>query len=171
MPYPPKYKARGRAPCRRQSLCCFTRECASTEAAGDSCVWWSTRCLQSSSHWTDITVTCMQQVQQSRHPLTGDPACTQVQSFKCMQSWVCTCTCGCLHMQIQAQWHPCAQVLSNVHVHTVALYLHVLGRVPFSQSLSLFSSLNGKRLSAFSFCQQLGDTFLQLAAICFNYVY
>lgn len=31
--------------------------------------------------------------------------------------------------------------------------------------------LNGDRLSAISFFQQLGDGFLQLAAICFNYVY
>lgn len=89
------------------------------------------------------------------------------------------CTAGfaparvaCLHVQIHAQRRTCAlvaQVLLSVHAHTVAMDLHGLGRVPFS--LALFSSLNGKRLSAVSFCQQLGDTFLQLAAICFNYVY
>lgn len=31
--------------------------------------------------------------------------------------------------------------------------------------------LSGDQLSAISFLQQLGDGFLQLAAICFNYVY
>lgn len=120
------------------------------------------------------------------HPARGHAACPALQAprhagFCVHTGTVLTKACkagfaparvACLHVQIHAQWHTCAlvaQVLLNVHAHTAALYLHGLGRVPFS--LSLFSSLNGKRLSAVSFCQQLGDTFLQLAAICFNYVY
>lgn len=87
---------------------------------------------------------------------------------------VCNLHVTCLYMQIHAWWLTCilaTWVLSYMHVQAVAMYLHVLGTVPFSPSLSLFSSLNGKRLSAISFCQQLGDAFLQLTAICFNYVY
>lgn len=58
-------------------------------------------------------------------------------------------------------------VFLYIYVQAETMYLHEPGKVPFS----LFSSLNGKRLSAILFCQQLGDAFLQLAAICFNYTY
>lgn len=71
-------------------------------------------------------------------------------------------------------------MVTHMHVDCVSAFEHAcassgcvfkwVGQGSFL-SLSLFSSLNGKRLSAISFCQQLGDAFLQLAAICFNYVY
>lgn len=74
--------------------------------------------------------------------------CRQIHTWHACWLWECFCTCMCRQVpRICMSW---------------ARFL----------SLSLFlSSLNGKRLSAISFCQQLGDAFLQLAAICFNYVY
>lgn len=128
---------------------------------------------QLSPNWHPCTLQVgTQHVQQGRHPDMRDPTCTQVQSLQIhaklglyLRMWH-ICTCRFMHNDI---CELVAKVLLNVNVYTVTICLHGLGRVPFS--LSLFSSLNGKRLSAISFCQQLGDTLLQLAAICFNYVY
>lgn len=94
-------------------------------------------------------------------------------SYKCMQKLglqpardmsvhADTCMMTYMHFGYMSAFvHACA---SSSHVFTCAGHGSFL-------SLSLFSSLNGKRLSAISFCQQLGDAFLQLTAICFNYVY
>lgn len=179
MPYPPKYKVTGRAPCRRQSLLfhmwVHNFMCASTHS-------WSVLCGgahgASRAALTNLTllshgVWAHSMFSRAETQTWGILQAHRYSPYKCMPSWVCTCTCG-----MSAHADSCTTMYTALAAHGLWMCMRTqwpyvcMGWAGFpSPSFSLFSSLNGKRLSAISFYQQLGDTFLQLAAICFNYVY
>lgn len=116
LPYPSKYKARGKAPCRRQSLCCFTCEyttshvqactqlepplCGRTHGASRAALPKLT--LLSHCRWAGT--------QEGSYTHTGT-----VLTNACRAGFAQTHV-ACLHSQVHAQGHTCtvAQVLLNV---------------------------------------------------------